>query len=163
MIVDALGDARNFYQADITTREQNAFATQLAITGERYVRAGWCDVLTQLANRIRDEQVHTLKETGIVVLTENHCPDQEINGFVQLADRKSALSLLALGKMRAYAVETGVPSAILIYPGDQQRIDIQVGNISVCAIGFDISKPLDVAGSQFLNALANKLNAAPPA
>jgi hypothetical protein len=59
--------------------------------------------MTTLANRLVEEQAHTLSVTGAQVLQDNNYSEEEVAGFRELAAKERGLSLLALGKMRAYA------------------------------------------------------------
>jgi hypothetical protein len=103
MIATAIEGARTVYQADVVAHGESNFANQLDVPPDCYIRGGWCEVLTKLANRLVAEQVHTLTITGAQVLQDNRCPQEEVVGFRTLAERHKGLSLLALGKMRAYA------------------------------------------------------------
>jgi hypothetical protein len=103
MIAGAVGGERTFYQADVVAHNDSCFAEQLEVPSDRYIRGGWCAALTTLANRLAEEQLHTLCVTGVRVLRDNRCPDEEVTGYRQLVRRMRVLSLLVLGKMRAYA------------------------------------------------------------
>lgn len=101
MIVDAVAGQKTFYQADIGDFAANAFAQQLSVTAENYIKGSWCDVMSQLAQRVAQEQVHTLIATGANVLRDNGAPPTEIAAFSAIVQRLNQVSLLALGRFRA--------------------------------------------------------------
>ncbi len=103
MIADAVGGERTFYQADVVAHGDSYFTNQLEVPPDRYIRGGWSAALTTLANRLAEEQVHTLSVTGAQVLRDNRCPEEEVAGYMELVRRMRGLSLLVLGKERAYA------------------------------------------------------------
>jgi 5-methylcytosine-specific restriction enzyme subunit McrC len=58
----------------------------------------------------------------------------------------------------AYAVETGVRHAVLVYPNSRSHaVKVQSGNITVRSLPFDISSELDAAGLIFLKELGSML------
>ncbi len=103
MITEAVGGGRTYFQADVVPFDDSYFAIQLDVPLDRYIEGGWCAVMEKLAERIAEEQIHTLKVTGTRVLHENDNPEDEIAGFLELAGRQQGLSLLALGQLRTFA------------------------------------------------------------
>lgn len=102
MITDAVAGAKAFYQADVALHGGNQFTNQLSVPADRYIRGGWSEVLQALANRIVNEQSHTLGAVGTQVLRDNQYAEEDVARFRELVDRLPELSLLALGKMRGY-------------------------------------------------------------
>ncbi len=103
MITEAVGGAQTFYQADVVPFGNSSFANQLDVPLDRYIEGGWCAVMEKLAERVANEQIHTLRVTGTQVLRDNHNSEDEISGFSELAGRQQGLLLLAFGKLRAFA------------------------------------------------------------
>lgn len=102
MIKEAVGAGKLIYQADIAPHAKSYFAQQLAVLPESYVVGGWCAVMEALAARVAAEQIHRLRTTGQRVQTENQAPANEIEAFSQFVDAYQDVSLLTLGKLRAY-------------------------------------------------------------
>jgi hypothetical protein len=103
MIQAALGGNKTMYQVDIGAYATNGFAQQLNIPEDRYIRGGWSEVISKIAERISSEQVHALETNGIALLNENNFPQADRGRFKTLAARFKTLPLLALGKLRAFA------------------------------------------------------------
>jgi len=103
LIQKALDGGKALYQADIGDYDANHFAEQLNIAPEHYIQGSWCTVLAKLAERVAAEQAHALAVNGTSLLKENGVPDADRDRFNVLAGRFQNLSLLALGKLRAFA------------------------------------------------------------
>jgi hypothetical protein len=101
MIANALGHLKNFYQADRGDYENNYFAQQLHIAPDNYIKAPWSEVMGDLAKRVADEQIHTLKVSGISLFRENGVADEEVACFERIVTQLASLSLLGLGRIRA--------------------------------------------------------------
>lgn len=101
MIGGAVGGSSALFQADVSEHEKNGFAQQLEIQPERYMRTGWCGIMSALAQRVADEHRHLLKTKGIALLTENGEDETTLAMWAGMVERLSALSLLGLGRFRA--------------------------------------------------------------
>jgi len=103
MIQKALGAEKAIYQADIGDLAGNTLAQQLNIPTERYIKGGWCEVLEELSERVAADQVHKLEINGQANLLDNAFSQAERDRFATLSAKLSGVSLLALGKLRAFA------------------------------------------------------------
>lgn len=104
MIQGALDGNKTLYQADVSAFANNFFAQQLLIPEERFIQGGWNAVLAKMAERIAADQVHKLRTHGRELLAENMHDQGDQDSFDGLASRCRPLSLLALGKLRAFGV-----------------------------------------------------------
>lgn len=122
MIQEALGAEKTIYQADIGELEGNALAEQLNIPAERYIRGGWCEVVEKLGERIVADQVHALKVNGQAILAENAFPPEDQVRFTGIVEGLTGVSLLALGKLRAFAqLDRNV-----LYRAHSPQVDAQI-------------------------------------
>ena len=103
MIQGALGGNKALYQADIVPFAQSGFAAQLEISEQRYIQGSWDAVLGKLADRIAARQVDALLASGSALLLDNHLDEADLHRFREIAGTLTGLSLLTLGKMRAFA------------------------------------------------------------
>ncbi len=103
MIQGALGAEKTIYQADIGDLAGNTLAQQLNIPAERYIKGGWCEVLEKLGERVVADHVHALEVNGQANLVENAFSQADRDRFTGLSAKLTGVSLLALGKLRAFA------------------------------------------------------------
>jgi hypothetical protein len=101
MIVDAVAGQKTFYLADVGDFATNTFAQQLNVDAAHYIQGSWCNVMSQLARRVAQEQVHTLIATGSKLLEDNGALPSNVAAFSAIAGRLANVSLLALGRFRA--------------------------------------------------------------
>lgn len=103
MIQTALGAYKATYQADPGDLEHNTLAQQLNIPGERYIKGGWSEVVDALGTRVAAEHVNALVANGIANLQANGFSQAERDRFTSLVAKLTDISLLAMGKLRAFA------------------------------------------------------------
>lgn len=103
MIQGALDGNKILYQADIGEFATNHFANELQIPEDRYIRGGWNDVLSKLAERVAADQIHALLIRGDTLLEENDADQVDRDRFATLAAKLTPLTLLAIGKLRAFS------------------------------------------------------------
>ena len=102
-IQNAIGDGKQIFQADFGPLESNYLANQLGVTADRYVQGGWSEVLTKLSERLVAEQIEALRVTGSGNLQENAFGEEDQIRFQTQVAKLAGVSLLALGRMRAFA------------------------------------------------------------
>ena len=103
MIQGALAGNKILYQADPSSFDTNGFAAQLQIPEERYIIGNWNDLLRKLGERIAADQIAALSANGAALLGENAFQQSDCDRFALLVGKHDNLSLLALGKLRAFA------------------------------------------------------------
>ena len=103
MIQGALNGNKVLFQADLGEFANNGFAAQLHIPEERYIRGSWNEVLAKLAERIAVDQLHALSLRGAALLRENQADQADHDRFAALVGKMTALPLLAIGRLRAFA------------------------------------------------------------
>lgn len=142
MITEAVGGAKEVYQADTAPRDQSAFAAQLGVPAERYILGGWCAVMEALAARIAAGQTQSLRATGTRVLAENGNSVNEVASFCELADAHEGASLLTLGKLRAHAQLDLKASYRPRSEGEEELLVEPIVKLgAVCAIGGLSARP----------------------
>src|SRR5262249_39804727 len=62
-----------------------------------------------------------------------------------------------INQVVAYATRMGTDLAILVYPRAHQALELYYGPITVRSLSFDLSRPLEVAGVAFRDALLSLL------
>ncbi len=67
--------------------------------------------------------------------------------------RDASPSTEDISQVVAYAVALGCDTAVLVYPGSTTPTEMNVGNVRVRSLNFDLSCPLEEAGYSFLQAL----------
>ncbi len=103
MIQGALDGNKILYQADPSPFDANGFAAQLNIPEDRYILGSWNDVLKKLGDRIAADQVAALSANGGALLGENAFEQADRDRFAALVSKHERLSLLTLGRLRAFA------------------------------------------------------------
>lgn len=103
MIRGALDGNKLVYQADPSSFDTNGFAAQLQIPEEHYIIGNWNDLLMKLGERIAADQVAALSANGGALLGENDFGQPDRDKFALLVSKHNDLSLLTLGKLRAFA------------------------------------------------------------
>ncbi|MXO48637.1 hypothetical protein GRI69_10240 [Erythrobacter vulgaris] len=102
-IQKAIGDSKQIFQADYGPLDSNFLAKQLGVTAERYIQGSWSEVLSKLSERLVSEQLEALRVNGRSNLQENDFSDIDQQRFLNHVDKLATVSLLALGRMRAFA------------------------------------------------------------
>ncbi len=113
----------------------NTLAKQLSIPREQYIRGGWCEVLERLSERIAAEHVHALEVNGQANLVENVFDHSDQARFTNLAKKLADVSLLALGKLRAFAqLDRNVLYRVHSSQGDAQIAEPIVKLAKLCEV-----------------------------
>lgn len=122
MISGAIGGAhKSIFQADVGEHAANHFSQELGITADHYIKGAWSEVLRDLSHRVLREQVDRLSARGTAVHMGNQVDPADIAGFTALVQRLNDVSLLTMGKLRAYA---DLDSRVLYMPRSDHTDDL---------------------------------------
>jgi hypothetical protein len=100
VISAAVQGGETFFQADIVEHAKSQFAQTLGVPPERYIQCGWCELMSELSDRLVREQIHRFQAVAIAMMAEQGLPDREKERLQEVLDNLQEHGLLALGRFR---------------------------------------------------------------